>query len=46
MGDNYLMRLKANAANYTPLTPLVFLDWSADVYPNHLAVMHGSRRFT
>ena len=33
MGDIYLMGLEANAANYAPLTPLVFLDWSADVYP-------------
>ena len=46
MGDIYLMGLEANAANYAPLTPLVFLDWSADVYPDQLAVVHGRRRFT
>ena len=46
MGDNYLIGLEANAANYAPLTPLVFLDWSADVYPDRLAVVHGRRRFT
>ena len=46
MGDIYLMGLEANAANYAPLTPLVFLDWSADVYPDRLAVVHGRRRFT
>ncbi|HEY2306580.1 MAG TPA: acyl-CoA synthetase [Streptosporangiaceae bacterium] len=46
MGDIYLTGLEANAANYAPLTPLVFLDWSADVYPGRLAVVHGRRRFT
>ena len=46
MGDIYLTGLEANAANYAPLTPLVFLDWSADVYPDRLAVVHGRRRFT
>ena len=42
----YQVGLEANAANYAPLTPLVFLDWSADVYPDRLAVVHGGRRFT
>jgi fatty-acyl-CoA synthase len=46
VGDIYLKGLEANAANYAPLTPLVFLDWSADVYPDRLAVVHGRRRFT
>ena len=26
----YEQQLDKNAANYAPLTPLVFLDWSAD----------------
>ena len=46
MSDPYATGLEANAANYAPLTPLVFLDWSADVYPDRLAVVHGARRFT
>ena len=46
MDDIYLTGLEANAANYAPLTPLVFLDWSADVYPGRLSVVHGRRRFT
>ena len=46
MSDLYVTGLDANAANYAPLTPLVFLDWSADVYPERLAVVHGGRRFT
>ena len=46
MGDMYQTGLGATAANYAPLTPLTFLDWSADVYPDRLAVVHGARRFT
>ena len=46
MSDLYVTGLEANAANYAPLTPLTFLDWSADVYPDRLAVVHGGRRFT
>jgi fatty-acyl-CoA synthase len=46
VSDLYTAGLDANAANYAPLTPLVFLDWSADVYPERLAVVHGGRRFT
>ena len=46
MSDLYVTGLDANTANYAPLTPLVFLDWSADVYPERLAVVHGGRRFT
>ncbi|MGO9082911.1 MAG: acyl-CoA synthetase [Streptosporangiaceae bacterium] len=42
----YMAGLEANAANYAPLTPLAFLDWSADVYPERLAVVHGARRYT
>ena len=38
--------LEKNQANYAPLTPLVFLDWSADIYPDRAAVVHGARRYT
>jgi fatty-acyl-CoA synthase len=38
--------LERTAANYAPLTPLVFLDWSADVYPDRPSVVHGARRYT
>src|SRR5260370_40037581 len=40
------MGLEASAANCAPLTPLVCLDWTAGVYPDRLAVVHGRRRFT
>jgi fatty-acyl-CoA synthase len=33
-------------ANYAPLTPIGFLEWSAGVYPHRTAVVHGARRFT
>src|SRR5262249_48600009 len=35
-----------NAANYATLTPLSFIEWSASVYPDRAAVIHGNRRFT
>jgi len=33
-------------ANYTPLTPLSFIARSAAVYPDHLSIIHGARRYT
>ena len=44
--QDFEMGLGRRAANFAPLSPLVFLDWSADVYPEHLAVVHGARRYT
>ncbi len=46
MSAMYRTGLDANAANHAALTPLTFLDWSAEVYPERLAVVHGARRFT
>jgi fatty-acyl-CoA synthase len=46
VNELYETGLEANAANYAPLTPLVFLDWCADVYPDRVAVVHGERRFS
>lgn len=34
--------LTPNCANHAPLTPLIFLDHAADLYPQRLAVLHGS----
>src|SRR5688572_11803633 len=42
----YDLDLEKNAANHAPLTPLSFLPWTAEVYPERLAVVHGSRRLT
>ncbi|MDA1090713.1 MAG: acyl-CoA synthetase [Proteobacteria bacterium] len=33
-------------ANFTPLTPLSFIGRTAAVYPDHLSVVHGNKRFT
>ena len=38
--------LQRNAANYTPLTPMSLIARAAYVYPEHLAVVHGTRRYT
>jgi fatty-acyl-CoA synthase len=46
-GDKYeAPHLARNAANFTALTPLVFLRRAAAVYPNKLAVIHGAASFT
>ncbi len=46
MTDSYDTHLDKNNANFTPLTPLSFLDKAAYVFPNWLAVVHGSERHT
>lgn len=46
MSNIYEQDLEKNAANFTPITPLLFLERSAQVYPNHLAVIHGQFRQT
>lgn len=38
----YSQGLEKNPANYVPLTPLKFLDRTADVYPRRTAIIHGS----
>ena len=37
----YLTGLDRNQANYTPLTPLTFLERAAYVYPDRPSVIHG-----
>ncbi len=41
----YEVDLDRNPANYAPLTPLTFIAWSASVYPDRPAVIHGGRRY-
>jgi len=38
--------LAKNAANFVPFTPLTFIERSATVYPQRLAVVHGAVRRT
>jgi len=42
----YAQNLDKNPANYQPLTPLVFLQRTAAVYPNHTAVIHGATSYS
>jgi 3-(methylthio)propionyl---CoA ligase len=46
MPSPYDTDLPKTLANYTPLSPLSFLARSADVYPDHTAIIHGERRYT
>lgn len=38
--------LPKNAANYTALTPLSFLERAAMIYPNRKSLIHGSVQYT
>jgi fatty-acyl-CoA synthase len=42
----YAAGLDRNGANYTALTPVSFLNWAADVYPERVAVIHGAGRYS
>ena len=40
----YERDLDKNAANHAALTPLQFIERTASVYPDHVALVHGARR--
>jgi fatty-acyl-CoA synthase len=42
----YTSGLERNAANHAPLSPLGFLERSAAVFPERLAMVHGARRYS
>ena len=47
MPDNpYAIGLDKNPANFTPLSPLSFIERTATVYPRRTSAIHGARRFT
>ena len=46
MSHLYSSGLEMNPANYVALSPLSFLERSANVYPDHPAVIHGARRYS
>jgi fatty-acyl-CoA synthase len=47
IGKNpYDTDLDRNAANYQPLTPITFLERAAKVFPERVAILHGSRGWT
>ncbi len=46
MANIYEQGLDKNPANFTPITPLLFLERSAQIYPKKVAVIHGNLRQT
>ena len=44
--SQYDTDLDKNAANYTPLSPITFLERAAAVYPERIAQIHGARRYS
>ncbi|WP_234263454.1 acyl-CoA synthetase [Hydrogenophaga sp. NFH-34] len=46
MTSIYDQDLPRNEANFAPLTPLAFIERSAEVYPDRLAIVHGALRQT
>ena len=42
--QDYETGLARNPANHQPLTPLLFLERAATVFPEHIAVVHGTLR--
>jgi fatty-acyl-CoA synthase len=46
MSSIFDQNLPRNEANFAPLTPLLFLERAAEVYPQRLAIVHGALRQT
>ncbi len=42
----YASGLDKRTANFTPLSPLSFIQRTASVYPEYTSIIHGHRRFT
>ena len=42
----YETNLDKNNANFTPLSPLSFLERTAGVYPDRKSIIHGNRTYT
>lgn len=42
----YALGLDKNPANYVALSPLTFIERSAFIYPNRVAVIHGDKHYT
>ena len=46
MANPYDIDLDKNAANFQQMTPISFLQRSAMVFPDRVAIIHGSQQFT
>ena len=44
--SQYATDLDKNSANYTPLSPVTFIERAAAVYPERVAQIHGDRRYS
>ena len=44
MANIYEQGLDRNPANFTPITPLLFIERTAEVYPERLAIVHSNLR--
>jgi fatty-acyl-CoA synthase len=42
MTSIYDQHLPRNEANFAPLSPLAFIERTAEVYPDRLAIVHGA----
>ncbi len=45
-GHPYSTDLDRNPANYQSLSPLIFLERAAFVFPKHVAIIHGAQRIS
>ena len=43
--SSYDVDLERNPANFQPLTPLSFLERAASAFPDHIAIIHGPRKW-
>ncbi len=46
MHNHYATGLDRQTANYTPLSPLSFLQRAADVYPDYCSIIYREQRYT
>jgi len=46
VANPYSIGLDKNPANYTPLSPLTFVERSAYIYPDRVSVIHGEGQYT
>jgi len=46
MSHMFDQHLDRNPANFAPLSPLSFIERTAEVYPDRLAIVHGELRRT
>ena len=40
------MNFKKTEANYTPLTPISFLERTAKIFPNYISIITENKKFT